>query len=43
MSMALDSSTCIMSSEGLESTDIDSKQAQQESAIASWMYWGHRH
>ena len=32
MPMALSSSTCIMLFEGPESTDIDSEQAQQESA-----------
>ena len=32
MPMALSSSTCIMSSEGPESTDIDLEQAQQKSA-----------
>ena len=32
MPMASSSSTCIMLSEGPESTDIDSEQAQQESA-----------
>ena len=32
MPMALSSSTCIMSSEGPESTDINSEQAQQEPA-----------
>jgi len=32
MPMALSSSTCITSSEGPESTDIDWEQAQQESA-----------
>jgi len=32
MPMALSSSACIALSEGLESTDINSEQAQQESA-----------
>jgi len=28
--------------ESPESTDSVSEQAQQKSAIASWMYWGHQ-